>query len=308
MNDLLRQGSVLLVLVGIYAGIFVVVQMLTWRKRRSEAKRRSPLTSDLLRPPGHSLQERLDILKDDIVIWLFQLIFGPLVIYAIYLTQSHVIGIPDTATRIVLSAGTAFAFLCFGGWKLFRLAREKERVSIGLDAERAAAQELNQLMREGARVFHDVPAEGFNVDHVVVSPAGVYAVETKGRAKPISGDGRRDARVEFDGAALKFPRWTETKPIAQAERQAKWLQRWLSSAVGAAVEVVPVLILPGWFIERTGRGRVLVFNGKNPDFLLRRNGVVIDESLQLRIAHQLEQRCRTVERALGPKRDEVRAA
>ena len=42
-------------------------------------------------------------------------------------------------------------------------------------------------MRDGFAVFHDVPGDkAFNVDHVVIGPQGVFAVETKGRGKPAS--------------------------------------------------------------------------------------------------------------------------
>ena len=42
-------------------------------------------------------------------------------------------------------------------------------------------------------------ADKFNIDHVIIGPAGVYAVETKARRKPETGKGRSDARVVYDG-------------------------------------------------------------------------------------------------------------
>lgn len=62
----------------------------------------------------------------------------------------------------------------------------------------AAAEEINQLMRQGFTTFHDVPAEpGFNIDHVIVGPTGVFAVETKG------GRVRRDTgRAIFNSGPL----------------------------------------------------------------------------------------------------------
>jgi hypothetical protein len=39
-------------------------------------------------------------------------------------------------------------------------------------------------MRQGAAAFHDLPAEQFNIDHVVVATEGVFAFETKGFTKP----------------------------------------------------------------------------------------------------------------------------
>ena len=72
----------------------------------------------------------------------------------------------------------------------------------------AVGQELDQLMRQGAATFHDLPAEQFNIDHVVVAAEGVFAVETKGFTKPNQGRGKADATVVYDGETLRFPRWT----------------------------------------------------------------------------------------------------
>lgn len=81
----------------------------------------------------------------------------------------------------------------------------------------------------------------------------------------------------------------------QAERQAAWLSKWLSSAVGSPVPVIPVLALPGWFVRRTGSGGVRVYSGKELLGLLScRGGLRISSKDVQQIAHQIEQRCRTV--------------
>jgi hypothetical protein len=160
-------------------------------------------------------------------------------------------------------------------------------------------------MRQGAATFQDMPADNFNIDHVVISGEGVFAVETKGFTKPKQGRGKADATVVFDGKVLKFPTWSTKEPLEQAERQAAWLAKWLTSAVGFAVHVLPVVALPGWFVERTGRGDVRVFNGKELAGLLNSRGAqpLSAQDVQ-RIAHQVEQRCRTV----APLYDEAEKA
>lgn len=143
-------------------------------------------------------------------------------------------------------------------------------------------------------MFHDLPADKFNIDHVVVGRNGVFVVETKGRAKP-GQDVNNSWKVRYDGARLEFPGLTETKPLEQADRQAKWLQQWLSSAVGEPVGVRPVLVLPGWFIERTSRNGMPVINGKNPENVFGKIGQTpLTDKLVQQIVHQLDQRCRNV--------------
>lgn len=144
-------------------------------------------------------------------------------------------------------------------------------------------------------------AENFNIDHVAVTQSGVFAVETKGRSKPNHGSGKHDAQVIYDGVTLAFPRWVETRPIEQSRRQAKWLARWLSSAAGEAVTVKPVLALPGWFVDRKGRGDVQVISGKEAYALMSAGYTSLSDGLIRRVEHQLEQKCRDVKPSMAQK-------
>lgn len=296
-STIVHQFPLLFVILVGMAGLFIAVLLLQLRRRRSRLTRRSPLTSDLLRGPGHQLREQIDEIRDKVDESLTMLVFGPMLVYAIHLSQSYILGAAESPLRIAVSAAAIFGFIVFYTRNLLKLSRRHDHLRLGLDAEIAVGQELDQLMREGAVVFHDLPADKFNIDHVVICPSGVYSVETKGRAKPIKEGGTKDATMYFDGKALKFPAWTETEPIKQAERQATWLKRWLTSAVGESVSVRPVLALPGWFIERQARPSVFIFNGKKPQFLLtlRPEGDLLSKQDIQRIAHQVEQRCRSVQ-------------
>ncbi|HMN44685.1 MAG TPA: nuclease-related domain-containing protein, partial [Povalibacter sp.] len=236
----------------------------------------------------------IDQLRDTIDTQLLSLAIAPVVIYALHVTQSYLFGVAESTFRTLCSVLAGVAVVSWSVWRVLVASKRLDRLLIGLDAEIAVGQELDQLMSEGARVFHDVPAEGFNVDHVVICAAGVYAIETKGRAKPIRGRGKADARVNFDGAVLRFPTWTERQPAAQARRQARWLQEWLSKAVGAPVAARPVLAIPGWWIDRPEHEPFLIYNGKKPQFLLKPRGESLPAQLRQQIAHQLEQRCRSV--------------
>ena len=86
-------------------------------------------------------------------------------------------------------------------------------------------------MLDGYRVYHDFPGDKFNIDHIVVGPPGVFAVETKARSKPTSQDRKADAKVKYDGKCLRFPNATDVEFLEQAKRQAEWLSKWLRSAV-----------------------------------------------------------------------------
>jgi hypothetical protein len=141
-----------------------------------------------------------------------------------------------------------------------------------------------------------LPADGFNIDHVVLSTHGIFAVETKGYTKRNGiASGRREATVVFDGASLAFPASTTTEPLEQAERQAQWLAKFLGRSTGEALMVSPVLALPGWFVVRKGRGKVSVFSGRELTTLLRAGRANQWSPAQVeRAAYQIERRCRDV--------------
>jgi hypothetical protein len=270
--------------------------LLTQRKRRARQRRRSPLTADLLRSPGQTLREELEERRSDSMVDLLTLMIMPLLPLAIFYVQTAFTKRLPPLGVLAVVAVAVVAFIAHRVRLLYRRGEQMDRLRLGLDAELAVGQELDQLMREGAVVFHDVPGEKFNVDHVVVAPQGIFAVETKGYSKPAETAGKAGATVVFDGKALAFPEYTGVKAIEQARRQAKWLADWLARATGEPVHVVPVLALPGWFIERKGRGDVQVFSGKElrKHLLgLQQAQPVSTEQMQ-RVAHQLEQRCRTV--------------
>lgn len=263
------------------------VCMVMWL-RRSKKGKRSPLTVQLLRAPGESLVQQIDEISDDLDSYLTFTAIIPLLCFSMYLSQRY-LGAQQVSwvIYVIITA----VFMSWFLWKLMLLYNKRINVRLGLDCERAVGQELNQLMLSGYRVFHDFPADGFNIDHIVVGENGVFAVETKGRAKPVKGD----VNIVYDGQGLKFPTHYETDPLNQAKRQADWLAKWLTSAVGAQVGVRPVLVFPGWYIERKKPG-LLIYNGKNPQSVYKASGETIfsGEMIQ-RISHQIEQRCRDVE-------------
>ncbi|WP_408648087.1 nuclease-related domain-containing protein [Thiocapsa bogorovii] len=102
------------------------------------------------------------------------------------------------------------------------------------------------MIAGGGRVLHDIQAPGFNIDHVVVAPGGVFAVETKHRLKPTRGKPGEQARVTFDGTALALPGWTDMKTAEQARAQGRWLSERLTTSAGLPVSARPVICVWLW--------------------------------------------------------------
>ncbi len=275
------------------APAILVVAYITYHNKRLIKVRKSPLNTNLLRSPGESIYEKIESTQYDIDFSLTFLFILPLMAYIFYLKSNQS---KFNSVTLLTLASIGIAYLSI---KLVKQINARNKLTLGYEAELAVGQELNMLMRQGYYVFHDVNLDvttnKFNVDHVVLGKSGVFAVETKGRTKPVKGDAKVNANVKYDGTQLNFPNWVEAEPVEQAKRQANTLQKWLSSSVGEVVEVKPVLAIPGWFVDRVGKGDVDVINGKNSAGYF--NGVKsqnLSDKLVSQIAHQLEQISRNV--------------
>lgn len=176
-----------------------------------------------------------------------------------------------------------------------KLLRERWQYLDGVAAERATAQELVPLIGKGCAIYHDVPGNHFNLDHVVIGPGKVFMVETKSRQKP-GGRGAEKAQVKFDGTALHFPGWRETAMLDQARHQMRWLAEYLHRKTGERVRVESVLALPGWFVIGAGpNADVHVINPKMHNFMADADGHPMSDSQRRRVMTAIEERYRVRE-------------
>jgi hypothetical protein len=282
------------ILTGVWmASLACAVVLAVWRQwRLARQGLRLPVREKLLRGPGEGLRKTLEKLEDQISEKLAMAFIMPLFLTSIVLLQSnHQLLSPIT----IAAALVGIPALVFLYYRLVKLLDKKRNYRLGLLGERAVGEELNQLMLAGCPVFHDVPNEPYgNIDHVLIAPSGVYAVETKTRHKK-QATGKDFYKVVFDGRCLRFAGGApESQCLEQARQQASRLRDWLSKAIGEAAPVYPVVALPGWLVKRASKGEVTVVSGKEVDSLVE-GPEVLDAAKIRRIAHQLDQRCRDVE-------------
>lgn len=223
-----------------------------WKRKRFGE--RPPQQDKLLRPPGHSLNLQLSDLADNFAGWMMGAFLASL--FAVGLIAS---GSSNTESGRVVSFtvfGAAAAGCTIMAW---RTGREIRFRRLGLLGEQSVAEQLQSLLAEGYRVFHDVPGNGkWNIDHVVVGPAGVFAIETKCKTKRPGKKGERDHEAVFDGKAIHFPWGYDTEALEQARRNATWLANTLSKTTGERVAARPIVALPGWFVTLKANSDVKV--------------------------------------------------
>jgi hypothetical protein len=164
------------------------------------------------------------------------------------------------------------------GYSIVKLMGLRERfrnLYLGLDGEKAVGQYLERLRAEGCRVFHDIVGKGFNIDHVVISPHGVFVIETKTYRKPKRGP----AIVEFDGERILINGFEpERNAITQVRALGGWLQELLEESTGRRFPVRGVVVLPGWFVEVQAKTKtdVWVLNPKALPSFIEHEPVVVE--------------------------------
>ncbi|HNJ50348.1 MAG TPA: nuclease-related domain-containing protein, partial [Accumulibacter sp.] len=184
MATLTEQIAIVFGVLGVcFAGPAAALFVLFRRKAKARQSRRSPLGSALLRSPGYSLSEKLDEANHDLIWDLALLMTLPLMTLTLFLAQSHLGGLQAMVHLAPLYTLAGVAFIAYMLRKLLKAGIRLDHLKAGYDAEVAVGQELDQLMRQGAATFHDLPAEQFNIDHVVVASEGVFAIESKGFTK-----------------------------------------------------------------------------------------------------------------------------
>ena len=279
----------LLLLLGVMLGVF---RLAKWKRKRKG--KRKAFEGLLLRSPGHSLAREIQDISDDINADVATACMGLLVFYSGYISLNGAMALKNWMSFGFWAIGIlVILYLLYRVWKHLNVRAQKR---IGLAGEMAVGEELNRLMLDGYHVYHDFPTGRFNIDHIVVGPSGVFAVETKAPSKGSRGKRTDEAKVIYDGKRLTFPSWTTTEPIDQAKAQAAWMSKWLSGAVGDPVKVSPMVTIPGWYIERKRPNGIPVLNPKQVKaYLDGKKEAALSETMIKRMCHQLEQKCRDVD-------------
>lgn len=196
------------------------------------------------RTAGQSLRESRDRLMDS---KLIVYVFAPAMIWVVCLTQwLQVWNHTGPTPRLWTCLGLIVTGLSAIG--LLRLVPQARNLVRGEKGELKAAEALEELRSVGYRVFHDLVRNGFNIDHVVVGPGGVFAVETKFRG----GSGE----IEFrNGEGLFVGGFLEEKDsLRQARGNAREMRQFIKENCGLNCWVNPLVVFVGdWRVKNRWR-------------------------------------------------------
>jgi hypothetical protein len=216
-------------------------------------ERKSPLKEKPLRVPGQSGDEMLDEKRDRLDEYVGMTIaFLVIAFWEWWHSWFKVPPQPWPATALVVIV------ILMTLRKAFQYKKEAKQIKQGRDGERIVAEQLEKLRAHGYRALHDLAGGDFNVDHVLIGPAGVFVIETKTPSKV-----GRNNQIQFDGCTI-FMRGQPypENPVKQAKGNAVWLNEVLKNSTGKSLWVMPIVVFPDWDVRSAKVNDILVLSHK----------------------------------------------
>jgi len=247
---------------------------------QSPRQKKSPLKSQSLRYAGQSLDERIqDIVFDKI---LFSLVVF-FMIFAITLNEWLIFYSKTSPHPIFWTV----ASLLVGSYSFVKFRKHKKEINsikLGRDGEKIVGESLEALRESGYKVYHDIIGDNFNIDHILVGPGGVFTIETKTISKSIKGN----PKIFYNGTNLDVDGFIpDRSPIEQARGQKYWLESFIAERTKLKKNVTPVVLYPGWYINKTADTKdVMVLNHNSlPMFVKKRPQLLNQDEVNLIATH-----------------------
>jgi hypothetical protein len=187
------------------------------------------------RLPGQSIRDQKEKLTDNRLIpYYFATVFAWLLwAWESYKARMHLPPKPRLLLFLAVAA-TGLTIIVFG-----RLYKRFRNLNRGERGELRVAEALDELRAYGYRPVHDIVGKNSNIDHVLVGPAGVFAIETKFR----TGTGVISFR---DGEGLFVGGFPEEKDcLKQARGNAAHVNRLIQQSCGRWEWVKPIVVFVG---------------------------------------------------------------
>ncbi len=188
-----------------------------------------------------SLRHEIDLLTEQQKLPILLIMVAFWIVCAVEWTQRFIGAIPDPRFWTLLS----LVITTYGGFQVFRLHRSRNLMPSGRSAEKNVQSVLQQIRGKGFVDFHNLQGHGRNIDHVVIGPSGIYAIETKIRSGSGTIEYRSDDELIFAG------RIRDGLPLRHARGSADAIQFRLNAKGQDNYPVKPLVVFVGnWEINR----------------------------------------------------------
>jgi len=165
------------------------------------------------------------------------------------------IGYPIWQLNIFLFALVAVAVIV--SVDLVRTVMARHQVKLLRDANIAVGHQLQKISAAFGRVYHDVETSSGIIDHIIVGPSGVYAVNVIARRPAKNGE------ADIDGNSLTFTPGKQPVSIVKMAANTASLEREFRRLLDHRVRVRSVIAVPGWQVNNQSSEEHLLVNSRN---------------------------------------------
>ncbi|WP_333804144.1 nuclease-related domain-containing protein [Sulfurospirillum sp.] len=238
--------------------------------KKEKVDTKSPIEDKPLRYPAQSLDEKIDDL-------IGEKSFTYIIIPALFIMLafgSWISYFGQTIPNPIIFTIMALLSIIWAIYQIIKFRKEIKSLKQGRDGEREVGMNLELLREQGFKVYHDIVAKDFNLDHILIGTQGIFVIETKTYSKPLKGE----CRIIYDGEKLSYNGTFESdKPIIQAKAGAHWLKNQLRASTGKDFNVQPIVVFPGWFTEsKVPQKDIWILNPKGLDKFMRNSKVSLN--------------------------------
>lgn len=173
-----------------------------------------------------------------------------------------------------LWAGGALGFLAYAHFlKTRQNAQDAQYMAAGLRGENEVARILADGLDHSYYLYNDLSIRsGFSraqIDHLVVSPKGIFLLETKNWRGRLTGD--EEDRKWLQHRSPDQPPRPLNNPVLQNRRHVAVLEKFLQTGGVPAIPIVPMLVFTGrnTSIDITNQKTLLMWPRETVDYIQR---------------------------------------
>jgi hypothetical protein len=254
----------LIIPAGIVAAVAILWIIATAGLRYSMNRKRrgAVLEGSAIRCRAQDCLIQLKVTNDYLKYFKMGLFIIPVLIVGAYLAAHYLAVTSGDWVEITGLAIFSLLLMLFTGLRLARLIGSRNMMRLVHESRLATRRVLDPLLKEKYRVFHDVVGDQFSIDHLVVGPKGVFAIQTHARSVSASKQSPDDRIVTYNGRELFFPKGRDHGIVENARMNAEKLSQWLTGQTEEPVAVRAIISLPGWTVRRTSSEGMPIINPK----------------------------------------------
>ncbi len=218
----------------------------------------SPSFGDsIMREAAQRFRDEFERLSASQSIYLGAALMFAMLFAAAYFLQAQrlFLGYPDW--QLYLQLAFLALTLAFALYELIKTVRARREVRFLRDANVAIGHQLQRMSSGTTRVFHDVPTDSGVVDHVVIGPSGIYAINV------VAHRTRSMGSVRLEGNTLFFADSGAEYSVNDLVDNTARLEKELRQLLGHKVRVRSVIAVPGWDIDEQSSELHLLVNERN---------------------------------------------